>query len=229
MTKTTTGITSSMNASHPGAHPQHHHDYEAQRENVAEDRNQAGGPQFIQGVDVGGDASDHAAHRIAVVVGNVEALQVLHQFAAQIEHGELAGTLHQIGFRELAQESDHNRGEIERRDLRESGPDVGGEPVVQPTVEQRDLGMLGVDQVTVDGQFGEQRPDHLRHRLRQQESERDHHRSAIGPEVADQPPHQTAVVGFTEDFFFHRVLFLRVAQMAEGFGARESACGAGRH
>ena len=99
--------------SHSGVHAKHHDDDEAQRENVAEDGHQARGPEFVQSVHVGGDARDQAADGIAIVKRNVEALEVLHQLPAQVEHGELAGTLHQVGFGEFAQESDHDGREIQ--------------------------------------------------------------------------------------------------------------------
>ncbi len=184
---------------HAGAHAQHHDDDEAQHQNVAQNGHQSGGPQFVQRIDVGGDAGDQAAHRIAVVIGDVERLQVLHQFAPQIEHGELAGALHQIRFDELADEADQQRGEIERGNLREAGPH--DRTASQGSSGEVD-GMVGLGEIAIDGELGQQGSGHLRDRLQQQKKQRHGHRAAIWLQIPDQPPHEAAVIRFAEDFFF---------------------------
>jgi hypothetical protein len=55
----------------------------------------------------------------------------------------------------------------------------------------------------VDGELGEQRSSHLRDGLQQQKNERNHHGSAVRFQVPHQPPHQPAIVHFSEMFFFH--------------------------
>ncbi len=113
------------------AQPEHDGDDEAQHQHVAQDGDQAGGEQVVEHVDIGGDAGDQAAHRVVVVEGQVETLQVLHELLAQVEHGELAGVLHQVRLREFGDEDAGQHGEVEQRDARQAVPGVGGKPGVE--------------------------------------------------------------------------------------------------
>ena len=87
------------------AEAEHDAEDEDQHQHVAQNGHQPGGKEIVQHVHVAGHAGHQAAHRIAVVEGQVEILQVLHELAAQIEHGELAGVLHQVHLRELTDET----------------------------------------------------------------------------------------------------------------------------
>ena len=80
------------------AHAQHDDDDEGQGEDVLKDREHARGKHLVQGIDVGGDAGDEFADRIAVKEGGRHALQVAEDLAAHIEHDLLAGPLHQVGL-----------------------------------------------------------------------------------------------------------------------------------
>ena len=104
------------------AEAEHDAQDEEQHQHVAEDGDQAGGEQVVQHVHVGGHAGDQAAHRIAVVEGEVEVLQVLHELAAQVEHGELAGVLHEVHLDELADEIAGEDGEVEQPDAGQPAP-----------------------------------------------------------------------------------------------------------
>ena len=64
-------------------------------------------------VHVGGEARDQAAHRIAVVEGEIELLQVIHQLAAQVEHGLLSDPLHEVLFAEVAHQRTGDGQQIE--------------------------------------------------------------------------------------------------------------------
>jgi hypothetical protein len=70
--------------------------------------------KVVQHIDVGGDSRDQAAHGVAIVEGDVQALEVRHELLAQIEHGELAGVLHEIGLRESEDERAEQYAEIEQ-------------------------------------------------------------------------------------------------------------------
>ncbi len=82
----------------PPVHAEHHGHDADQREHVAEDRDHARGEQIVQDVDVGGDARHQAADRIAIVVAQVEALQVAVDGHPQVEHDPLARHLHRPGL-----------------------------------------------------------------------------------------------------------------------------------
>ena len=109
----------------------------------------------------------------------------------------------------------------------QSSPGIGGEPAAEPSIQQSCLGMSGGGEIAIDGQLRQQRSDHLNHRLRQQEGERNDDGSAIGPQIVDQPPHETTIVSFAENFFFHRVLLISVAQTVAGFRASRTPIGSG--
>ena len=56
---------------------------------VAEALNDARGEQLVEGVDVRGEAGDHAADRVAVEEGHVLALELAVKLAAQVIHHPL--------------------------------------------------------------------------------------------------------------------------------------------
>ena len=88
-----------------------HHDHDAdQREHVAEDRDHAGREEVVQHVHVGRDARHQPADRVAVVVAQVEALQVAVDRHPQVEHDPLPGQLHRPGLDVLGGERDHQDG-----------------------------------------------------------------------------------------------------------------------
>ena len=89
-------------AGHAGAELQHGHHHERQHQQIAQNHQQAGREQFVECVDIGSDARDHASHRIAIVVRDIQPLQVRHQLAAKIEHGFLADPLHEVLLAEIA-------------------------------------------------------------------------------------------------------------------------------
>ena len=188
-----------QNTGEQRAHAVHDDDDESEHHQIAEDRHQAGREEVVEHVDVGGHAGYQAAHGIAVVEGEVEPLQMFHELLAQVEHGELAGLLHQVGLGELGDKRCHQDGDVEQGDARESGPGVGGQPGIDRRVERAGLGA----NVLVDRQAGEQRVHYLEDGLRQQEQHGKGDEGGIGPHVAQQPAHQTGVIRFAEDLFFH--------------------------
>ena len=181
------------------AHAVHDGDDEAEHRQVAKDGHQAGGEEVVEHVDVGGHARYQAADGIAIVEGEVEALQVLHELLAEVEHGELPGPLHEHGLGELGDEGGEQHAGIEECDARQAAPGVGG----QPGVDGGGEGMRAGTDVLVDGQAGEQRIEDLQDGLQEEEQQRKGDEHAIGPHVAHQPAHQTPVICFTKDLFFH--------------------------
>ena len=188
-----------QDAGEQGAQPVHDGDDETEHQKVAQDGDEAGGEQIVEHVDVGGDAGDQAAHGVAVVEGQVETLQVFHELLAQVEHGELAGPLHQDGLGEFGDEGAGQHDEIEQRDAGEAGPRVGRQPGVDGSGER----MRARADVLVDGQPGEQGIQHLQEGLREQEEQGKEDQRAIGPHIAQQAAHQAGVISFTEYLFFH--------------------------
>ena len=118
-------MTASMMPVSARAQPEHDGDDESQRQHVAQDGDQTRGEQFVEHVDVGGDARHQPADRIAVEECDVQPLQVRHQLAAQVEHGALAGVLHDVRLAERREKTADEHTQVEQRDLREAGPAVG--------------------------------------------------------------------------------------------------------
>ena len=61
-------------------------------------------------------------------------------------------------------------------------------------------------EISVNRDFGEQRAGYLQDRVQNQEYQRPGDQSAVGPQISQQPAHQTGIVGFGEDLFFHSYL-----------------------
>ncbi len=178
-----------------GAEAEHDEDDEGERQHVADDGDQAGSEQVVEHVDIGGDAGDETAHRVAVVECEIEGLQVFHQLLAQIEHGKLAGVLHDIGLREFGDEVAGQHAKVEQRDARQAIRRARGEPGVEES------GLAGGLEILIHRDLREQRSQALQHRLRRQKRERNRDQRPVGPHVSQQPPHQPAVVCFGSGTF----------------------------
>ena len=177
----------------------HDADDEAQYQKVPQNGDQAGRKQVVEHIDIGGHAGHQAAYGVAVVEGQVEALQMFHQLLAQVEHGQLTGPLHQAHLGELGDESPGQHCQVEQRDAGEAAPGVGR----QPGIDGGRKRMRERPDVPVHGQAGQQRTQHLQYGLRQQKQQREPHQGAIGPHVAQQAAHQAGVISFAEYLFFH--------------------------
>ncbi len=105
----------------------HGEDHETECQHVSENRHQARREQLVEHVDVGGDASDQAAHRVVVVERDVQLLQMGHHFPPQIEHRFLADVLHDVHLGELEQEDAEKGGQIEQGHLGETCQRIGGQ------------------------------------------------------------------------------------------------------
>ena len=166
----------------PPVHPHQHHHDAGQGEHVAEDGDHARGEQLVEGVDVGGDARHQPAHRVAVVVAQAEALQVLVDLQPHVVHDALAGVLHQPGLRELQDEGPGQHHEEQQGDA------------IQP-------GQVARGDVLVDGHLRQVGLRQLQQRPRDDRRQRAGHVQAVGPQVPHQAAHQPRVVGLSECFF----------------------------
>ena len=121
----------------PPVHPQHHDHDADQREDVAEDGDDAGGEQIVQHVHVGGDARHQAADRVAVVVAQIQPLQVPVDRHPQVEHDPLPGQLHRPRLDVLGGER-RRRGRRRTRSARRAQPvePPGGDVLVDGDLHQ---------------------------------------------------------------------------------------------
>ena len=128
------------------AHAQHDDDDEGEDEDVFEDGEDAGGEHLVEGVDIGGDASDEAAYGVAVEEGRRHALEMAEDLAAQVEHDLLAGPLHQVGLDELKTEGGQKGSEIDHGELGDAAYRRGIEMTREPgELVRRSVGHVGVD------------------------------------------------------------------------------------
>ena len=121
---------------------QHDHDAD-EREDVAEDRDDAGGEQVVQHVDVGRDPRHQPADRIAVVELQVEALQVPVDLHAQVEHDALPGHLQHPGLEVLERE----RAEQDRRGRASAMRSRPGQVAGGDVLVDRELHQVGLRQL----------------------------------------------------------------------------------
>ena len=87
-----------------------------EHEHVAEGGDDAGGEEIVEDVDVAGDARHQAADRIAIVVAQIEPLQVPVDLHAHVEHDALADHLHQPGLHVFEHEAAGEHQEEPHRD-----------------------------------------------------------------------------------------------------------------
>ena len=186
-------------AGQPRAQLKHGQQDEAEHQQIADNGHQAGREQFVQDVDIGGDARDQPADGIAVVIGNVQALEMRHQIAPQVEHGALAGVLHEVRLAELEHEAHHNAAKVDQRQLGDADPGIRRKEAVEGGVER----LTGRDQVSIHRHFRQQRTENLRHGIGEKEHHRQRDGAAIRAHVSEQAAHQAPVVGFAEYLFFH--------------------------
>ena len=118
----------------PPVDAEHHDGHDGEREEVVDDGEDAAGEHFIDGVDVGGDAGDQAAHGVGVEEADVHALHVAEDVAAQVEHDLLSGPLHQVGLDEFEEIGGDGATEVD-----------GGKPgdAVHGSAERRLVGQCG--------------------------------------------------------------------------------------
>ena len=80
-------------------------------EDVAEDRHDAGGEQFVEDVDVGRHPGHQPADRVPVVVRDVEPLQMPVDLHPHVEHDPLPGHLERPRLQVLEHEARDQDGE----------------------------------------------------------------------------------------------------------------------
>ena len=122
-----------------------------------------------------------------------------HELLAQIEHGELAGVLHQVDLREFEDEGAHQDSQKHQADGGQAVPGRDRQVRIERCRDARGIGR----QVTVYGDFGQQWAEDLEDGLKQQEDQRNRHVATVRSHVAQQPAHQFGIVCLTEDFLFH--------------------------
>jgi hypothetical protein len=111
--------------------------------------------------------------------------------ATQIEHHLLPRPLHDVGLDELKREREDENPDVKPANLRDARQRSVAQPVANPGMRVRRL-----RQVFIDGDLGEERPQHVQSRLQDDRPERHRHVPLVRTQIRKQPPHQPAVVRF---------------------------------
>ena len=185
---------------------QHQKHDAGQHENIFDDGNHSGGKQLVERVHVGGDAGDQPPDRIAVEEGDVHLLQVAEDLAAQVEHYLLAGPLHVIGLGKFQKEAEAEQEDVNRADLGDAAQRLRTQPSSQQGLKAKPLAQYEVDstlrrQVLVHRHDDEQRPGNIGGGFKHNGAQRECYLPFVGTQIGEQPPHQTAVIRFSQGFF----------------------------
>ena len=165
----------------PVHHDQHDHDAN-EREDVAEDRDDAGGEEIVQDIDVGRHSSHQTADGIAIVELQIEPLQMLVDLGPHVEHDPLPGHLEHPGLEVLERE----RGQQNRQEADRDGIEAA-------QITRRD--------VTIDRHLHQVWLGQLKNGRADDRRQRHCHLQPVRPQIAKQPAHQHRVVGLAQDFF----------------------------
>ncbi len=135
----------------PPVDAEHDRGHDGEVEKVVEDGQHAAGKHFVDGVYVGGEASDQAAHGVGVEEADVHALHVAEDVAAQVEHDLLAGPLHQIRLNELKNVRTEQGKKIDFGQFRDPFVRISRQPPCEPVGGRPSIPC----QVAVDGDLDE--------------------------------------------------------------------------
>ncbi len=160
---------------------------DGEEKEVVDHRHDAGGEEIVEGIDVGGDAGDQSADRIAVEVGHRQALDVAEDRRAHVVHRLLADALHDANLDVLGEEVEDQHAEENDADDADAAPCGGLDEFVAHAR----------DEIFVDGDLKEFWRRELERRNDRDEREREHHAPAIGTQVLQQPLEQARVVRFS--------------------------------
>jgi len=94
-------------------HPEQQASHHRKQEEIIDHGHNAGGEKVVEGVDVGGDPSDQATHRVVVEVTHGQALEMAEDFGAHVVHGLLADTLHDADLNVLGDKIEDQNEQIE--------------------------------------------------------------------------------------------------------------------
>ena len=189
------GSTAKGDQRQPPVHAQHDGDNQNQNENVLEDGKDARGKHLVQRVHIAGQPGHQAPHRIAVKEADVHPLDVAEDLAAHVEHDLLSGPLHQVGLHELQQVAEHQRGQVDARNLGNAHHGIG----TQPPGQRRRMGRRPRGHVAIHSDFGQVGAEHIRAGLEQDRHQRNNRLQLVGPKVGQQSPHQPAVISLAHN------------------------------
>ncbi len=166
-----------------------------EEEEVVDHGDDAGGEKIVEGVDVGGNAGDQAADRVAVEVRHGQTLNVAEDRGAHVVHGLLADALHDADLDVLGEEVEDEDAEENDADDQNTAPCLGLVDGVMHSGNEifvdRDLEQFG------RSEFERRHDGHKR--------ERQNHTPAIRAQILQQAAQEVCVVGFAERFFFVNV------------------------
>src|SRR6266536_3484317 len=96
-------------------HISHNSDNGHDHDQVAKQVGNAGGQQFVQRVNVGGQPRHDATNRIAIVISHLLVLQLVIDLATQIEHYVLADTVQKYNLKVRKDKSNKLNADVQQR------------------------------------------------------------------------------------------------------------------
>src|SRR2546430_14316647 len=109
--------------SQAGILPGHHRDDSRDHYQVTEQVGDPGSKQFVQRVYVGGQSAHDAANRITIVISDLLMLELVIEFAAQVEHDVLADSDQEHNLEIGKNKPDELNAEIYQREQHDSHPE----------------------------------------------------------------------------------------------------------
>ncbi len=186
---------------------------------VAEDGHDAGREHLVQGVDVGGHPGHQPADRVAVVEGERQALEMAEDLPPQVLHDVLAHELEDVA---LGVKGDEGEDQGRQEDEGGDGQPGHGDPRrIDPSRQElaadeeagrRDLprAPLRADE-KVERHGRSQRSHELEDGGGQDQCQRAHRHSPVGPDVGQEPAHEAGVVGLAQ-----HLLLVLIVGLAHG-------------
>jgi hypothetical protein len=135
---------------------------DGEKEEIVDHGHDAGGEEIVEGIDVGGDARNQAADRIAIEVGHRQPLDMAEDRGAHVVHRLLADALHDANL-------DILREEVEEQHAEENDADDGD---AAPRCRLDELVAHAGDEIFVDGDLKKFRWRELERRDDRNEGER---------------------------------------------------------
>jgi len=163
-----------------------HADHDGQKKEVVDHGHDAGREQIVQSIDVGCNARNQPADRVAVEIAHGQFLQVTEDFAAHVVHGLLPHALHDANLHILRQKIEDQHQQVDYADQHEA-------PLCRADSDEL---MPRGNKVTVQGDLKKFWRRQLQRRDRQRQGQSKNHAPLVRPHVRHQPPHQVRVVRF---------------------------------
>jgi hypothetical protein len=195
-------------------------------QDVGDERHDPRGEHLHQVLDVVGGAGHQASHRVAIEETQVQLLDVAEDVPAQIAHGELARTRHDVEVHELKPGHEHGGDEVENaqpQELRERArrSQNRGEP---GGLDRRSLAPDPRHDHRIEPVLDDPRGGEVKDEERCHQREGDRHEPPVGEHVGPEAGQELRVVGLPQLVLFVDQIQRRRAHATASSSSSSSAC-----